>query len=56
MSMFISDHYPRTVDLARFFVNDARFADRENGRTDFRFYIGGDNLLISFVEVRRVKK
>jgi GxGYxYP putative glycoside hydrolase C-terminal domain/GxGYxYP_N second domain/GxGYxYP third domain/GxGYxYP_N 1st domain len=40
--------------LARFFVNDARFANNENGGTDFRFYSGGDDLLISFVQVRRV--
>gem|GEM_PF-2432003 len=39
--------------LARFFVNDARFANRENGGTDFRFYIGGDDLLISTVQVLR---
>ena len=38
--------------LARFYVNDARFADRENGGADFRFYSGGDDLLISFVQVR----
>jgi hypothetical protein len=39
--------------LVRFYVNDARFADRENGGADFRFYNGGDDLLISAVEVRR---
>jgi len=27
--------------LVRFYVNDARFANRENGGTDFRFYNGG---------------
>lgn len=39
--------------LARFYVNDARFANRENGWTDFRFYNGGDDLLISAVQVLR---
>jgi hypothetical protein len=39
--------------LARFYVNDAHFAHRENGRTDFRFYNGGDALLISAVQVLR---
>ena len=39
--------------LGRFFVNDARFAHRENVGTDFRFYNGGDDLLISAVQVRR---
>ena len=41
--------------VARFRLNDARFADRENGGTDFRFYNGGDDLLISAIEVTRVK-
>jgi len=41
--------------VARFRLNDARFADRENGGTDFRFYNGGDELLISAVEVQRIK-
>jgi hypothetical protein len=40
--------------LARFYVNDARFANRENNGADFRFYNGGDDLLISTVQVRRV--
>ena len=39
--------------LARFYLNDARFANRENGGTDFRFYNGGDDLLIRAVEVLR---
>lgn len=39
--------------LARFYVNDARFANRENGGADFRFYNGGDDLLISAVQVLR---
>jgi hypothetical protein len=39
--------------LARFYVNDAHFANRENGGADFRFYNGGDDLLISAVQVRR---
>lgn len=41
--------------LARFYVNDARFANRENGGADFRFYNGGDDLLISAVQVQRVR-
>jgi hypothetical protein len=39
--------------LARFYVNDARFANRENGGADFRFYNGGGDLLISAVQVLR---
>jgi hypothetical protein len=39
--------------LARFYVNNARFANRENGGADFRFYNGGDDLLISAVQVLR---
>lgn len=39
--------------LARFYVSNARFANRENGGADFRFYSGGDDLIISFVQVRR---
>jgi hypothetical protein len=39
--------------LARFYVNDARFANRENSGADFRFYNGGDPLLISAVQVLR---
>jgi hypothetical protein len=39
--------------LARFNVDDAHFANRENGGTDFRFYNGGDALLISAVQVLR---
>ncbi len=42
-----------TWKLARFWVNDARFANRQNGGADFRFYNGGDDLLISAVQVRR---
>ena len=41
--------------VARFRMNDARFADRENGGSDFRFYNKGDDLLISAVEVTRIK-
>jgi hypothetical protein len=40
---------------ARLRLNDARFADRENGGTDFRFYNGGDDLLIGAVEVMRIR-
>jgi hypothetical protein len=43
----------RQWKLARFNVDDARFANRENGGTDFRFYNGGDALLISAVQVLR---
>ncbi len=39
--------------LARFYVNDARFANRENGGADFRFENEGDDLLISAVQVIR---
>jgi hypothetical protein len=39
--------------LIRFYVNDARFANRQNGGADFRFYNGGDALLISAVQVLR---
>lgn len=54
--------YPYTIHrmnsaqwkLAHFYVNDARFANRENNGADFRFYNGGDDLLISTVQVRRV--
>jgi hypothetical protein len=42
-----------TWKLARFWVSDARFANRENGNTDFRFSNGGDDLLISAVQVNR---
>jgi hypothetical protein len=41
--------------LAHFYVNDARFANRENGGADFRFYNSGDDLLISVVQVHRIK-
>ena len=37
--------------LAHFHVNDARFANRENNGADCRFYIGGDDLLLSAVQV-----
>jgi hypothetical protein len=40
--------------LARFRVNDARFAKRENDGADFRFYNGGDDLLIRAVRVQRI--
>jgi hypothetical protein len=39
---------------ASFFVNDAGFGHSENGGADFRFYNGGDDLLIRAVQVRRV--
>src|SRR5208283_4551254 len=39
--------------LARFWVTDARFANRENGGADFRFYNGSDELLVSAVQVHR---
>jgi hypothetical protein len=39
---------------ARFQINDARFANRENGGSDFRFYNGGDDLLIRAVRVQRI--
>ena len=41
---------------ARFRITDARFANRENGGADFRFYNGGDDLLIRAVRVRRVER
>jgi len=44
------------LKTARFYVNDARFSGRENGGADFRFYSGGDDLIISFVQVQRVKR
>ncbi len=39
--------------VARFYLKDARFANRHNNSTDFRFYNGGDDLLIRAVGVRR---
>lgn len=39
---------------ARFRIDDARFANRENGGADFRFYNGGDDLLIRALRVRRI--
>jgi hypothetical protein len=42
--------------LARFFLNDAHFENRENNDADFRFYNGGDDLLISTVQVQRTGK
>jgi GxGYxY sequence motif in domain of unknown function N-terminal/GxGYxYP putative glycoside hydrolase C-terminal domain len=41
--------------LAQFYVSDANFQNRENGGADFRFYNGGDDLLVSYVKVRRLK-
>ena len=41
--------------VAHFRVNDARFANRENGGADFRFYNTGDDLLISAVQVLRIE-
>jgi GxGYxYP putative glycoside hydrolase C-terminal domain/GxGYxYP_N second domain/GxGYxYP third domain len=40
---------------AQFQVNDALFAGRQNDHADFRFYNGGDDLLIRAVRVRRVE-
>lgn len=42
-----------TWKLARFWVSDARFANRQNGGADFRFCNGGDDLMISAVQLRR---
>ncbi len=39
--------------LARFYVYDAGFGGSENNGADFRFYNGGDDLLISTVQVLR---
>jgi hypothetical protein len=39
---------------ARFQVNDGYFGSAQNGGADFRFYNGGDDLLIRAVHVRRV--
>jgi hypothetical protein len=39
--------------LARFYVSDARFANRENNGADLRFYNAGDDLLISAVQIKR---
>jgi hypothetical protein len=39
---------------ARFQFNDALFAGRQNGGADFRFYNGGDDLLIRAVRLSRV--
>ncbi len=38
---------------ARFQVNDALFAGRQNGGADFRFYNGGDDLLIRAVRATK---
>lgn len=40
----------------RFQINDAYFGGAQNGGADFRFYNGGDALLIRAVRVRRVVK
>ena len=40
--------------LVHFRLNDARFRHSQNGEADFRFYNGGDDLLIREVRVRRV--
>lgn len=40
--------------LGRFRVTDAGFGGSQNGGTDFRFYNGGDDLLIRVVRARRV--
>jgi hypothetical protein len=55
--------HPHSVDrtnsgqwqVARFQVNDALFAGRQNGGADFRFYNGGDDLLIRAVRIRQVE-
>lgn len=39
--------------VASFFVNDAAFGHLENGGADFRFYNGGDDLLVRAVQVQR---
>jgi hypothetical protein len=38
---------------ARFRITDAKFTGRQNGEADFRFYNGGDDLLIRALTVRR---
>jgi len=40
--------------LARFQLNDARFRGAQNNEADFRFYNGGDDLMIRAVRVRRM--
>ncbi|HEY4416434.1 MAG TPA: hypothetical protein VGO57_12150 [Verrucomicrobiae bacterium] len=42
-----------TWKLARFWVTDARFANRQNNGADFRFYNGSDDLRISAVQLQR---
>jgi hypothetical protein len=57
-------HYPYEIHhmnsgqwkLASFYVNDAGFGHSENGGADFRFSNGGDDLLISAVQVQRVSR
>ena len=39
---------------ARFKVNDARFMGSQNSQADFRFYNGGDDLLVRAVRVKRM--
>jgi hypothetical protein len=54
-------HYPYEIHrmnsnqwkLAQVYVNDAGFGHSENGGADFRFSNGGDDLLISAVQVLR---
>jgi hypothetical protein len=38
----------------RFNINDANCSGRENGGADFRFWNGGDDLLIRSVPLRRL--
>ena len=41
--------------MVHFRVDDARFAHRENGGADFRFYSTGDDLQIGAVQVVRIE-
>jgi len=41
------------MEARPFLCERCPFCDRENGGTDFRFYNGGDPLLISAVQVLR---
>ena len=55
-------HHPGVVhgantqqwQTARFRMNDARFRGSQNGQADFRFYNGGDELLVKAVRVKRL--
>jgi hypothetical protein len=39
---------------AAFELRDPRFAGSQNGQADFRFYNGGDDLLVKAVKVKRL--